>query len=452
MDDHSGSRRSRSGRPDPADLRQLADSPVSLRRIARLFAPHRATLAVVIALIVLSSPSGSPSRSSCATSSTRRSRARTYACCSSSSAPCSASPSRPPSSASCRPGSPPPSGQRVMHRLRSDLFAHLQRQSLGFFTRTRGGEVQSRLVNDIGSMQGVVTQTATSIAANLTVVVGTAVAMVALSWRLALLSLVVLPPAVLLTRQVARMRHQVTAERQRRLADLHVQIEEGLSVSGVLLTKTLGAVAAPDRAVRGDLRRPGRPRDPVPARRPLADGHDEHRLRRRPRRDLPRRRPPRHLGRDDHRHARRLHRPPGQPVPAADGPAQRRRRHHRPRWRCSAGSSSTPTCPSRSPSPRDPARARRAPARRRGPVRGRRLRVRRRPAGAAPTSTCIVPAGSTLALVGETGSGKSTLASLVPRLHDVDVGPGHHRRRRRARPGRRPTSPTSSAWSPRRPT
>ena len=84
-------------------------------------------------------------------------------------------------------------GQRVMHRLRSDLFAHLQRQSLGFFTRTRGGEVQSRLANDIGGMQGVVTQTATSIAANVTVVVGTAVAMVALSWRLALLSLVVLP-------------------------------------------------------------------------------------------------------------------------------------------------------------------------------------------------------------------------------------------------------------------
>lgn len=132
-------------------------------------------------------------------------------------------------------------GQQVMHRLRSDLFAHLQRQSLDFFTRTRGGEVQSRLVNDIGSMQGVVTQTATSIAANVTVVAGTAVAMVALSWRLALISLVVLPPAVLLTRQVARMRHRITGERQRRLADLHVQIEEGLSVSGVLLSKTLGA-------------------------------------------------------------------------------------------------------------------------------------------------------------------------------------------------------------------
>ena len=95
-----------------------------------------------------------------------------------------------------------------MHDLRTDLFAHLQRQSLGFFTRTRGGEVQSRLTNDIDGMQSVVTSTATSIASNVTVVVGTAVAMVALSaGGSSLLSLVVLPPAIWLTRQVARMRH-----------------------------------------------------------------------------------------------------------------------------------------------------------------------------------------------------------------------------------------------------
>ena len=241
MDDHTGSRRSRSGRPDPADLRQLSDSPVSLRRIAGLFHPHRATLVVVVGLIVLSSAVGLAqpflvrhviddalprqdvgllvvlvaAMLGVAVATAVIGVVQTWL-----------------STAV---------GQKVMHRLRSDLFAHLQRQSIGFFTRTRGGEVQSRLVNDIGSMQGVVTQTATSIAANVTVVVGTAIAMVALSWRLALLSLVVLPPAVLLTRQVARMRHKVTTERQRRLADLHVQIEEGLSVSGVLLTKTLGA-------------------------------------------------------------------------------------------------------------------------------------------------------------------------------------------------------------------
>ena len=235
------SRRSGGTRPDPADLRQLADSPVSLRRIARLFAPHRPTLAVVVALIVLSSAVGLAqpflvrrviddalprqdvrlllllvgAMLGVAVATAVIGVVQTWLSTS--------------------------VGQQVMHRLRSDLFAHLQRQSLDFFTRTRGGEVQSRLVNDIGSMQGVVTQTATSIAANVTVVVGTAVAMVALSWRLALISLVVLPPAVLLTRQVARMRHRITGERQRRLADLHVQVEEGLSVSGVLLSKVLGA-------------------------------------------------------------------------------------------------------------------------------------------------------------------------------------------------------------------
>nr|WP_026267571.1 ABC transporter ATP-binding protein [Micromonospora sp. CNB394] len=131
-------------------------------------------------------------------------------------------------------------GQEVMHRLRADVFAHLQRQSIGFFVRTRTGEVQSRITNDIGGMQSVVTSTATSIAANLTTVVATTVAMLALSWRLTLVSVVVLPPALWLTRRVARLRREITAQRQRELADLTVTIEEGLSVSGVRLAKTLG--------------------------------------------------------------------------------------------------------------------------------------------------------------------------------------------------------------------
>ncbi|WP_369830070.1 ABC transporter ATP-binding protein [Micromonospora sp. WMMB235] len=131
-------------------------------------------------------------------------------------------------------------GQRVMHRLRADVFAHLQRQSIGFFVRTRTGEVQSRITNDIGGMQAVVTSTATSIAANLTTVVATTIAMLALSWRLTLVSAVVLPPALWLTRRVARLRREITAQRQRELADLTVTIEEGLSVSGVRLAKTLG--------------------------------------------------------------------------------------------------------------------------------------------------------------------------------------------------------------------
>ena len=132
-------------------------------------------------------------------------------------------------------------GQQVMHRLRTDVFAHLQRQSIAFFTRTRTGEVQSRITNDIGGMQSVVTTTATSIASNLTTAVATAIAMLALSWQLTLISLVVMPPAYYLTRRVARMRRSITAAQQRELADLNVTVEEGLSISGMQLSKTMGA-------------------------------------------------------------------------------------------------------------------------------------------------------------------------------------------------------------------
>jgi len=132
-------------------------------------------------------------------------------------------------------------GQQVMHRLRTDVFAHLQRQSIAFFTRTRTGEVQSRITNDIGGMQTVVTSTATSVASNLTTAVATAVAMAVLSWQLSLISLVVLPPAVYLTRRVAHLRRAITARQQRELADLNVTVEEGLSISGIQLSRTMGA-------------------------------------------------------------------------------------------------------------------------------------------------------------------------------------------------------------------
>ena len=66
-----------------------------------------------------------------------------------------------------------------MHDLRAAVYRHLQRLSLAFFTRTRTGEVQSRIANDIGGVQNVVTSTATSIVSNVTTVLATIVAMFA---------------------------------------------------------------------------------------------------------------------------------------------------------------------------------------------------------------------------------------------------------------------------------
>lgn len=230
-----------SGRIDPADKAQLAEHPVSPRRIAALFGPYRRGLLLVLALIVATSVAGlaTPFLTQSAIDDALANQdlhlllllvggmiavtvltnvlgvVQTWQATT--------------------------IGQKVMHDLRTGVFAHLQRQPLAFFTKTRGGEVQSRLTNDISSMQSVVTTAATSVASNVTSAVATMIAMLALSWQLSLLSLVVLPPAVWLTRKVARRRREITAERQRAMAGLHNQIEESLSVSGAMLGKTLGA-------------------------------------------------------------------------------------------------------------------------------------------------------------------------------------------------------------------
>jgi ATP-binding cassette subfamily B protein len=131
-------------------------------------------------------------------------------------------------------------GQRVMHDLRAAVYAHLQRLSLAFFTRTRTGEVQSRIANDIGGVQTVVTTTATSIASNATTVIATTVAMAILDWRLTLASFAVLPLFVWMTRRVGRVRREIANTKQGSLADISTLVEESLSVSGVLLGKTMG--------------------------------------------------------------------------------------------------------------------------------------------------------------------------------------------------------------------
>jgi ATP-binding cassette subfamily B protein len=131
-------------------------------------------------------------------------------------------------------------GQRVMHDLRAAVYRHLQRLSLAFFTRTRTGEVQSRISNDIGGVQNVVTSTATSIVSNVTTVIAVTVAMFALDWRLALFSLALLPFFIWLTKRVGAERKRITSEKQGRLADMSALVEESLSVSGILLGKTMG--------------------------------------------------------------------------------------------------------------------------------------------------------------------------------------------------------------------
>jgi ATP-binding cassette, subfamily B, bacterial len=131
-------------------------------------------------------------------------------------------------------------GQRVMHDLRASVFRHLQQLSLAFFTRTRTGEVQSRISNDIGGVQNVVTNTATSIASNVTTVVATMIGMLLLSWKLALFAFALIPLFVFLTRRVGNERRRIAKTTQETMADISSLVQESLSVSGILLGKTMG--------------------------------------------------------------------------------------------------------------------------------------------------------------------------------------------------------------------
>jgi ATP-binding cassette subfamily B protein len=135
-------------------------------------------------------------------------------------------------------------GQRVMHDLRTAVYSHLQRMSLAFFTKTRTGEVQSRIANDIGGMQATVTTTATTLVSNLTTVVASVIAMIVLDWRLTIASLVMMPVFVWVSRRVGTERRRITRMRQRQLSVISSIVQESLSVSGILLGHTMGRSAS----------------------------------------------------------------------------------------------------------------------------------------------------------------------------------------------------------------
>ncbi|GAB3700817.1 ABC transporter ATP-binding protein [Mariniluteicoccus flavus] len=228
-------------RVDPADRAQLAESPVRAGRVLALFRGHWPAVATVMALIVASSAVSLAQPflvRAVIDDALPHANTRLLLWCVAAMIGIAVATSV---LGVLQTWLSTSVGQQVMHRLRTQVFDHLQRQSMAFFTRERSGEVQSRLTNDIAGMQNVVTTTATSIASNLTTAVGTAIAMAALSWRLSLLSLVVLPPAIWVSRRVALMRRDKTSTLARLRSGLQSQIEERLSVSGALLVKTLGA-------------------------------------------------------------------------------------------------------------------------------------------------------------------------------------------------------------------
>ena len=134
-------------------------------------------------------------------------------------------------------------GQNVVFEIRTDMFDKVLRQSLRFFTNTKSGEIVSRLQNDVGSVQGVVTGTLVSLISNALVATTTLAVIFRLDWRLALVATAVLPFFILPTRRVGQMRGELARKTQELTAEITAAIQETLSVSGYLMARLFGAHA-----------------------------------------------------------------------------------------------------------------------------------------------------------------------------------------------------------------
>ena len=131
-------------------------------------------------------------------------------------------------------------GQYVMRDLRDDVYAHLQGMSLRFFTGTRTGEIQSRVSNDVGGVQQVVTSTLSDTLSNIVILASTLVAMLILSWQLTIVAVITVPFYFFMAQWVGRKRREVTSKAQKSMAEMTSITQETLSVSGIMLAKLFG--------------------------------------------------------------------------------------------------------------------------------------------------------------------------------------------------------------------
>jgi ATP-binding cassette subfamily B protein len=225
-------------RPDN-DYEKVAATHVSLRRVLELFRPYRAKIAIVASLMLLGAGAGMSSpfllRAIIDEALPRSDLHQLVALVVGLLFVAVLSTSLSTAQVILSVGI----GQAIMHDLRVRVYSHLQSLSLGFFTATRAGEIQSRIASDISGLQSLVTTSANDLARSTATVVMTAAAILLLEWRLALFVFLIVPGTVAISNRVARMREKLLFEQQERIADMSSAIQETLSISGVVLARTM---------------------------------------------------------------------------------------------------------------------------------------------------------------------------------------------------------------------
>ena len=131
-------------------------------------------------------------------------------------------------------------GQKIMCEMRRHLFTHLQGMSLRFFTQTKTGDIQTRLISDIGGVQNVVSNTFVDALSNIAIVISALVSMFVIDWRLTLLAIILIPFFTVVGQKVGDFAKDIRKGVQEQTSEINSLMQENLSVSGALLAKTIG--------------------------------------------------------------------------------------------------------------------------------------------------------------------------------------------------------------------
>ena len=131
-------------------------------------------------------------------------------------------------------------GEGVIYDLRSSLFARLQRMSLRFFTNTKVGELMSRLNNDVVGAQNAISNTLVGIVTNVIETIALLVVMIALEWRLTLVSVLILPLFILAARRIGSVLRDIARQGMEMNAQMNAHMNETLNIGGALLVKLFG--------------------------------------------------------------------------------------------------------------------------------------------------------------------------------------------------------------------
>ena len=134
-------------------------------------------------------------------------------------------------------------GEGIMRDIRTSLVSHLHRMPIAFFTGTKTGEIMNRVSNDVDNIDNVVTGTLTTIVTNAAIIVTTVVAMFAWNWRLALISMAVVPLMVFPLGPVGRRMYDVRKQTRQKRDEIESITQETLSISGITLIKSFAREA-----------------------------------------------------------------------------------------------------------------------------------------------------------------------------------------------------------------